>query len=49
MPKVYRGVEQWPFSGVSMKYTFDAKPDAPTTKRRQYYAMLGTRGMWEDE
>ncbi len=48
MPKVYKGVEQYPLSGVSMKYTFDAKPDAPTQKKRQYYAMLGTRGIWED-
>jgi arylsulfatase len=48
MPKVYKGVEQYPLSGVSMKYTFDAKPDAPTTKKRQYYAMLGTRAIWED-
>jgi arylsulfatase len=48
MPKVYRGVEQYPLSGVSMRYTFEAKPDAPTQKKRQYYAMLGTRGMWED-
>jgi arylsulfatase len=48
MPKVYRGVEQYPLSGVSMRYTFDAKPDAPTQKKRQYYAMMGTRGMWED-
>jgi len=48
MPKVYKGVEQYPLSGVSMKYTFDAKPDAPTKKKRQYYAMLGTRGIWED-
>jgi arylsulfatase len=48
MPTVYRGVEQYPLSGVSMRYTFDAKPDAPTRKKRQYYAMLGTRGMWED-
>ncbi len=47
MPKVYKGVEQYPLSGVSMRYTFDAKPDAPTMKKRQYYAMLGTRGMWE--
>ena len=29
MPKVYKGVEQYPLSGVSMRYTFDAKPDAP--------------------
>ena len=48
MPKVYKGVEQFPLSGVSMRYTFDAAPDAPTQKKRQFYAMLGTRGMWED-
>src|SRR6185295_17551266 len=48
MPKVYRGVEQYPLSGVSMRYSFDAKPDGPTQKKRQYYAMLGTRGIWED-
>jgi arylsulfatase A-like enzyme len=48
MPKVYKGEEQVPLSGVSMRYSFDAKPDAPTQKRRQYYAMLGTRGIWED-
>src|SRR5690606_16410774 len=48
MPAVYRGVEQYPLSGVSMRYTFDSKPDAATRKKRQYYAMLGTRGIWED-
>lgn len=48
MPKVYHGVEQFPLSGVSMRYTFDAAPDAPTHKKRQFYAMLGTRGIWED-
>ena len=48
MPKVYKGVEQYPLSGVSMRYSFDAKPDAPTAKKRQYYSMLGTRGLWED-
>jgi len=47
MPKVYKGVEQIPLSGVSMRYSFDA-PNAPTAKKRQYYAMLGTRGMWEE-
>jgi arylsulfatase len=30
-----------------MRYSFAAKPDAPTKKKRQYYSMLGTRGMWE--
>ncbi len=48
MPKVYNGVEQYPLSGVSMKYSFDAKPDDPTQKHKQYFAMLGTRGIWED-
>ncbi len=48
MPKVYRGVEQYPLSGVSMKYTFDATPDSPTQKHVQYYTMLGTRAIWKD-
>lgn len=47
MPKVHRGVEQYPLSGVSMRYSFDSK-EAPTQKKRQYYAMLGTRGIWEN-
>ena len=48
MPKVYKGVEQYPLSGVSMRYSFDAKPNAPTMKKRQYYSILGTRAIWED-
>jgi len=48
MPKTFRGVEQYPLSGVSMRYSFDAKPDGKTQKKRQYYTMLGTRGLWED-
>jgi arylsulfatase len=48
MPKVYKGVEQYPLSGVSMRYSFDAKPDGKTNKKLQYYAMLGTRAIWED-
>jgi arylsulfatase len=47
MPKTYRGVEQHPLDGVSMRYSFD-NADAPTTRKRQYYTMLGTRGIWED-
>ncbi len=47
MPKVYRGVDQYPVNGVSMRYSFDSA-QAPTKKERQYYAMLGTRGIWED-
>jgi len=48
MPKVYKGVPQYAMTGTSMKYTFTATPNAPTQKHRQYYAMLGTRGIWED-
>ncbi len=47
MPEVYRGVKQYPVNGVSMRYTFD-QPQAATTKKQQYYAMLGTRGIWAD-
>ncbi|MER7607853.1 arylsulfatase [Nocardioides sp. NPDC127503] len=47
MPEVYRGVEQEPLPGVSMAYSFD-NADAPTLKKRQYYCMLGTRGIWQD-
>ncbi|SKU82028.1 Possible arylsulfatase AtsA [Mycobacteroides abscessus subsp. bolletii] len=47
MPETYRGVTQYPVNGVSMRYSFE-QADAPTTKKRQYYAMLGTRGIWED-
>ena len=47
MPDVYRGVEQAPLAGVSMRYSFDSA-DAPTEKKRQYYNMLGTRGLWQD-
>lgn len=47
MPKTFRGVEQWPLSGVSMRYSFDGA-NAPTQKTRQYYEMLGTRGIWEN-
>jgi arylsulfatase len=30
-----------------MRYSFDAPANGPTQKKRQYYAMLGTRGIWE--
>ncbi len=48
MPMVHNGVEQYPLSGVSMAYTFDAEPNTPTQKDVQYFAMLGTRGIWKD-
>lgn len=48
MPEVYHGVKQYPLSGVSMRYTFDSKPDDATQKHIQFYSMLGTRGIWKD-
>ncbi|RVW09023.1 arylsulfatase [Prescottella agglutinans] len=47
MPATFRGVEQIPLPGVSMAYSFD-DADAPTRKRRQYYTIGGTRGIWQD-
>jgi len=48
MPAVYDGVEQNPLDGVSMRYSFDAEPDAPTQKKTQYYEMLGSRAIWHE-
>ena len=48
MPDVVDGHRQTPLAGVSMRYTFGAKPDTPTAKRTQYYEMLGTRGIWHE-
>ena len=48
-PAQVNGVDQTPLPGVSMRYTFGADAAAaPTTKKIQYYAMLGTRGLWQD-
>ncbi len=48
LPEFVNGYEQTPIAGVSMKYSFDAAPDAPSAKQTQYYAMLGTRGIWHE-
>lgn len=48
MPKVYNGVEQYPLSGVSMRYTFDAAANTKTQKHIQYFAMVGSRALWKD-
>jgi len=46
-PSVLNGVPQKPVEGVSMAYTFnDAK--APSTRRTQYFEMLGNRGIYND-
>ena len=46
-PTVFQGREQLPVAGTPMGYTFDA-PEAPTTKRAQYFEMFGHRGIWAD-
>jgi arylsulfatase len=46
-PTEYKGIPQKPVEGVSLAYTFD-QPNAPTRKDVQYFAMLGTRGLWYD-
>ena len=46
-PSVYRGLEQLPVSGVSMRYSFDA-PDDPSRKQVQYYEMMGHRAIYAD-
>jgi arylsulfatase len=45
-PTTLNGYDQVPLPGHSMRYSFDDAA-APTRKERQYYAMLGTRGIWE--
>jgi arylsulfatase len=46
-PDVYRGFEQMPVTGTSMRYTFtDAA--APTRKAVQYYEMMGHRAIYAE-
>ncbi|HTO01655.1 MAG TPA: sulfatase-like hydrolase/transferase, partial [Microthrixaceae bacterium] len=46
-PEIYRGVEQRPVSGTSMKYSFEA-PDRASQKQVQYFEMMGHRGIYVD-
>jgi arylsulfatase A-like enzyme len=46
-PTSYRGVEQVPVTGTSLRYTFD-DGDAPTRKTVQYFEMVGHRGITAD-
>jgi arylsulfatase A-like enzyme len=48
MPETVNGAVQTPLPGVSMRYSFDAPPEAPTRKESQYYEMFGARGIWHD-
>ncbi len=46
-PATYRGWEQMPITGTSMRYAFDA-PEAPGRKRAQYFEMMGHRAIYAD-
>jgi len=46
-PEFYHRMEQQPFTGVPMNYSFD-NADAPNAKKRQYYEMFGNRAIWQD-
>jgi arylsulfatase A-like enzyme len=46
-PDSYRGFEQMPVTGTSMRYTFD-EPHALTRKDVQYFEMMGHRGIYAD-
>ena len=47
-PKIVYGVAQKPIDGISMAYTWDAKPDDPTRHKVQYFEMFGNRGIYND-
>ncbi len=46
-PKVVDGFEQQPLDGTSMVYTFD-HPEAETTKKTQYFEIMGSRGVYHE-
>lgn len=46
-PRTLAGCDQQPIDGVSMVYTFD-HPQAPSTRREQYFEMLGNRAYYKD-
>ncbi|MGK2947485.1 MAG: arylsulfatase, partial [Acidimicrobiales bacterium] len=47
-PEVYRGLEQLPVVGTSMRYLFDAPADGPSERRVQYFEMMGHRAIYAD-
>jgi arylsulfatase A-like enzyme len=46
-PETIKGHVQSSFDGVSMRSSFEAA-DAPSTRRTQFYSMLGSRAIWHD-
>ncbi|MCH7789014.1 MAG: arylsulfatase, partial [Acidobacteria bacterium] len=46
-PSVYRGIDQLPVTGTSLRYSWDAA-DEPSHKKVQYFEMGGHRGIYAD-
>ena len=48
-PETVDGIAQKPIEGVSMAYTFDAaNANAPSTRKTQYFEMMGDRAIYHD-
>ena len=48
-PVFVNGIQQKPYEGVSMAYTFDkANADAPSTRKTQYFEMFCNRGIYSE-
>ena len=48
-PEYVDGIRQSPIEGVSMAYTFDKKNvNAPSTRKTQYFEMMGDRAIYHD-
>jgi arylsulfatase A-like enzyme len=48
-PKMVDGIEQKPFNGVSIAYTFDEKnSNAPSTHKTQYFEVAGDHAIYHD-
>jgi arylsulfatase len=48
-PDTIDGIRQRPMDGVSMTYTWDtANANAPSTRKTQYFEMLGNRAIYDD-
>ena len=46
-PETIKGHTQSPIDGVSMRASFD-DASAPSTRKTQFYAMLGSRSIWHE-
>jgi arylsulfatase A-like enzyme len=46
-PSIYRGIEQMPLHGASIKSLF-ANPDASPVRAKQYFEMIGHRAIWQN-